>query len=70
MTDNPTMHSIDIISNTESFPPVGLYVGVSVAVLFLFILLTTLIIVVIVVMNKQGEFLFCYLCFIIVICYL
>ena len=70
-TDNPTMHNIDIISNTESSPPVGLYAGVSVAVLFLLISLTILIIVVTAVKKKQGGFfLFCYLCFIIVICYL
>ena len=57
MTDNPTMYNYsDIISNTDSSPPVGLYVGVSVAALFLLISLTTIIIVVIVVKNKEGEY--------------
>ena len=62
VTDDPSLNVTDnrdldlkVYQDSSSHPPVGLYVGVSVAVLFLLIILSVLIIVVAVVKKKQGK---------------
>ena len=53
VTDDSTVHITE--AGDDSSSSVGLYVGISVAVVFLLITLTTLITVVVVIKKKQGE---------------